>query len=304
MSSQSSNKIELKNQLHSIHNYNADNMFFSEPEAQVVPGEKPINYHRINIYTKNQNSDGSLSGTKGKLLLTLPRLFCFGVNANMDENKKLNGHSVTLCMWNRDAVSEEELKTTELLEKIIQKCKDKVYASKKELKQPKMEKSDLKKLDKLLSWKEDEDGNRVPGVGPYMKVKLDEYKERKDNSGNVFPHTVNTVFYSEDEKDEQGYPLEINPLEYITDKNNKKFCYLTPVVKIDNIYIGGTTITIQCKITESFVAEAQKGQQKLLLDNYKKSIQQEKVETKPSKPATDDLDDEEEEEEEDDDNEL
>ena len=127
-----------------------------------------------------------------------------------------------------------------------------------------MEMSDLKKLDKLLYWKEDEDGNRIAGVGPIFTPKLMEYKETKDKSGNIKPHQIATVFYLEDEVDDEGNPIEVSPLEYLADKNNKKYCYVTPAIKIDNIFVGGTAITIQCKIYEADVATVQLGQQRLL----------------------------------------
>ena len=319
MSTQISKKISKQNQLHYVENYNVDNIFFGEPEAYSIPGDKPINFHRINIYTKNQDENGKLSGSVGDLILKFPKMFSFGVNANKDDNGKLTGHSVSLCLWSKDGVSESELKATELLEGLIKKCKDKVFSLKKELKKPKMEMSDLKKLDKLLYWKEDEDGNRVQGVGPMFTPKLMEYKETKDKNGNVKPHQISTVFYLEDEVDENGNPVEVSPLEYLADKNNKKFCYVTPAIKVDNVFVGGTAITIQCKIYEADVATVQLGQQRLLHPSNpvkKHLIQSSETSTKPSQTIVnhssdnkdnkveDEEDDEDEDDEEDEDNEL
>jgi hypothetical protein len=309
-----SKKISKQNQLHEVETYNVDNVFFGEPDAYSIPGDKPINFHRINIYTKNQGADGKPTGSVGDLILKFPKMFSFGVSANKDDNEKLTGHSVSLCMWSKDGVSESELKATELLEKLIQKWKDKIMSVKKELKKPKMEMSDLKKLDKLLYWKEDEDGNRVSGVGPIFTPKLMEYKETKDKNGNVKPHQIATVFYLEDEVDENGNPVEVSPLEFLADKNNKKFCYITPAVKVDNIFVGGTAITIQCKIYEADVATVQLGQQRLLhpVNNIKKQPQSQLQSQPQSQPSVqqqvknnEESDEEEEEEESDEeDNEL
>jgi hypothetical protein len=173
-----------------------------------------------------------------------------------------------------------------------------------------MEMSDLKKLDKLLYWKEDEDGNRVPGVGPIFTPKLMEYKETKDKNGNVKPHQIATIFYIEDEVDETGNPVEVSPLEFLADKNNKKFCYITPAIKVDNIFVGGTAITIQCKIYEADVATVQLGQQRLLhpTNNTKKQTQPQTQQSQPQfsekTKNLEESDDEEEEESEDEDNEL
>ena len=313
MNTQISKKISKQNQLHYVESYNVDNIFFGEPEAYSIPGDKPINFHRVNIYTRNQNEKGELSGSVGDLILKFPKMFSFGVNANKDDNQKLTGHSVSLCMWSKEGVSESELKSTELLEQLIKKCKDKVFSLKKDLKKPKMEMSDLKKLDKLLYWKEDDDGNRIPGVGPIFTPKLMEYKETKDKNGNIKPHQISTIFYLEDEVDEQDNPVEVSPLEFLADKNNKKYCYVTPAVKIDNIFIGGTAITIQCKIYEADVANVQLGQQRLLhpASSTKKPTQSTQspvnsapVVSKTSNSVDGESDEDESDEDEDDDNEL
>jgi len=134
MSTQVSKKISKQNQLHNVETYNLDNVFFGEPDSYSIPGDKPINFHRINIYTKNQDDNGKLTGSVGDLILKFPRMFSFGVSANKDDNQKLTGHSVSLCMWSREGVSDSELKSTELLEGLIKKCKDKIFSLKKELK--------------------------------------------------------------------------------------------------------------------------------------------------------------------------
>jgi hypothetical protein len=311
MSTQMSKKISKQNQLHNVETYNVDNVFFGEPDAYSIPGPTPINFHRINIYTKNQDDNGKLTGSVGDLILKFHKMFSFGVSANKSQDEKsVANHSVSLCMWSKEGVSENEFKATELLENLIKKCKEKILSVKKELKKPKMEMSDLKKLDKLLYWKEDDDGNRVPGVGPIFTPKLIEYKETKDKSGNIKPHQIATIFYLEDEVDEEGNPVEVSPLEFLSDKSNKKYCFVTPAVKIDNIFIGGTAITIQCKIYEADIANVQLGQQRLLHPTPVKSSKsqvshEENVQKKQPQSKQQVSDDEEEEEDdEDEDNEL
>lgn len=309
MSTQVSKKISKQNQLHNVETYNVDNVFFGEPDAYSIPGPTPINFHRINIYTKNQDENGKLTGSVGDLILKFPKMFSFGVSANKSQDEKsVASHSVSLCMWSKEGVTPDELKSTELLEKLIQKCKEKILSVKKELKKPKMEMSDLKKLDKLLYWKEDDDGNRIPGVGPIFTPKLMEYKETKDKSGNIKPHQIATIFYLEDEVDENGNPVEVSPLEFLSDKTNKKYCYITPAVKIDNIFIGGTAITIQCKIYEADVATVQLGQQRLLHPTVntsnKKQTSQVPQQSQPSKQEEESEEEDEEEEEDESDNEL
>lgn len=287
MNKLNSKKISKSNQLHNVSTYNVENMFFGEPEAYSIPGDKPINFHRMNIYTKNQNDDGTLTGSIGDLILKFEKMFSFGVTANKNQDGKgVANHSVSCCMWSKDGVTENELKSTDLLEKIIQKCKESILSVKKELKQPKMDLSDLKKLDKLLYWKEDADGNKIPGNGPIFTPKLMEYKETKDKNGNIKPHQIATIFYLEDEVDENGNPVEVSPLEFLSDKTNKKYCYITPAVKLDNIFIGATAITIQCKIYEADIAQLQASQPRLLHPNF--NINSEKKQSKQTTQVVDD----------------
>lgn len=309
MSTQVSKKFAKKNQLHEVDTYNVDNMFFGEPELFSIPGNSnvPINFHRINVYTKNQDEDGEPTGSVGDLVLKFPRMFSFGLSANKDEKSgKVTGHSMSLCMWSREGATEQELKATTLMENIIKKCKEKVFASRKELKKPKMEMSDLKKMDKILYWKEDEDGNRIPGIGPMFSPKLVEFKESVDKQGKTKPHQIVTVFYDLEEVDEEGYPKQVSPLEYISDKSTKNYCYVTPAIKIDNIFIGGTAITIQCKIYEADVESAQQGKESYLhprsLTTKAKSDNQHS-DTSNSKHSNEE-EDEDEEDEDEEDNEL
>jgi hypothetical protein len=281
-------KISKQNQLHEVTTYNVENMFFGEPEAYSIPGPAPINFHRMNIYTKNQNEDGTTSNTVGDLILKFEKMFCFGVSENKSQDGgNVTSHSVSCCMWSREGATENELKATELLECIIQKCKERIISVKKELKKPKMEMSDLKKLDKLLYWKEDENGDRVPGVGPIFTPKLLEYKETKDKNGNVKPHQIATIFYLENEFDEEGNPQVVSPLEFLSDKTNKKYCSITPAIKIDNIFIGGTAITIQCKILEADISVNQSRQQSLLHPNMTITNKKPVVQTPEEKVSND-----------------
>ncbi len=132
--------------------------------------------------------------------------------------------------------------------------------------------SDLKAMDKLLYWKEDENGERVAGQGPSFSPKLIEFKARKDKNGKEKPYQMSTIFYLEDEVNENGDPVEVNPLDFLSTKTEKRYCYARPAVKFESIFFGAKVISIQCKITECDVASVQMGPQRMLHGRNKVNV--------------------------------
>ena len=132
--------------------------------------------------------------------------------------------------------------------------------------------SDLKPMDKLLWWKEDENGDRVAGQGPSFSPKLIEFSARKDTkTGKEKPYQMCTVFYLEDEVDENGNPIEINPFDFLSTKTAKKYCFVRPAIKFESIFFGAK-ISIMCKVTESDIAPVQMGPQRLLHGRHNVSV--------------------------------
>lgn len=270
MSKLNGKKVSKKNQLHDILEWDVNNMVFADAELGNVPGsDPPISFYRINILTKNQKTDENGNTLQddsiGDLNLLLDRCFSFGVSESTSpETKKVTGHTLALSLWSREGATEREIQTTNKLESIIQKCKEHLLTIKKDIKKPKLEMVDLKGMDKMLYWKTDEEGERVVGQGPTFSPKLIEFMERVDSSGKVKPYQMSTIFYLEDEVDENGNPVEVDPLDFLSTKTSKKYCYAKPVVKVESIFFGAKSIAIQCKVTESDIASVQQGPQKLL----------------------------------------
>jgi len=303
MSKINGKKVSKKNQLHDFLEYDLDNMIFTDAVEGAVPNSNPpVKFFRINILVKNaklkevKDVDGHItdvaeftdpviddngvlveepkmvmSDTVGDFMLALDRMFSFGVSESTDPaTGKVTGHSMSLCMYSKDGPTEREIKTVDKFEALIQKCKEYLLSVRKSVKQPLLEMSDLKNMNKLIYWKTDEDGNRVPGVGPTISPKLIEFKASVDSKGVEKPYQMVTTFYLEDEIDKEGNLREVDPLSFLSDNANKKFklCYVRPVVKIDSIFIGAK-ISIQFKITEADIAPVQPGAQKFLHGRHK-----------------------------------
>lgn len=279
MSKINGKKVSKKNQLHDIVDWNPDNLTFCDPEPGTVPGsDPPISFVRVNLLTQNHklNENGSIETDNdgnllnddsiGDALFLFDKSFSFGVSESISpETKAVTGHSLSMSLWSREGAQEREIITVKKIETIIQKCKEHLLSIKKEgLKKPKLEMSDLKPMDKLLWWKEDEDGNRVSGQGPSFSPKLIEFAARKDaKTGKEKPFQMCTVFYLEDEVDENGNPIEISPFDILSTKAVKKYCFVRPAIKFESIFFGAK-ISIMCKVTESDIAPVQMGPQRLL----------------------------------------
>lgn len=303
MSKVNGKKVSKKNQLHEFLDYDLDNLVFADATEGSVPNSNPpVKFYRINVLSKNaklkdvMDEHGNVSEvpefteavindkgvvtdepkmimteTVGDFMVTLDRMFSFGVAESSDpQTQKVTGHSISLCMYSKEGPTEREIKTVDKFEALIQKCKDYLISVRKTVKQPLLEMSDLKNMNKLLYWKKDEDGNRIPGIGPTLSPKLIEFKASVDSKGVEKPYQMVTTFYLDDEVDEEGNPREVDPLSFLSDNANKKFklCYVRPVIKIDSIFVG-SKISIQCKITEADITPVQAGAQKLLHGRHK-----------------------------------
>jgi hypothetical protein len=270
-------KISKKTtQLHNFQKWNIDNLIFCDPKPEMTPDS--ITNYRINIMTTNQQLDEhgqevfDQEGkpvnlpSMGEAMTLLGRYFSFGVSEGKNKGEVIS-HSLPMAMWSRDGVLSEELAVTDKIQQIIEKCKDFVYEVRKQIKKPKMEKTDLKGMDKLLFWKTDEEGERIQGEGPTVSPKLVEWKEKKDpKTGKIRPYSMSTIFYLENEVNEHGDPVEVSPFDYISDKDAKQFklMYVTPVVKWDSIYIASDKVTIQLKVTETYIDPLQATAKKFL----------------------------------------
>ena len=231
-------------QLTNPETYNTNNLVFSKAvkgSTKVTEGDGaiPIKFSRVMISTRNPD------GTIGELVLPTTELFSFGVSINtaMDGSGKVNGHSLSLSLWNRDNPSFAEKAFSSKLEEIVEKCKDYLLleTTKDDIEKYDLERTELKTLGNIIYWKK-EKGKIVAGATPSLYPKLIESKK----SGKIL-----TTFSDYDGN-------EIDPLTLIG-----KYMYTRAAIKVESIFIG-KNISIQIKVYEAEVRLIESGIKKLL----------------------------------------
>lgn len=238
--------------------FNANNIIFDDPVAESIPGQPGTNY-RINLGYKNSN------GSDGMFIAGFDNCYCFGVSENVDQaSKKLNGYVAAISLFDMNGPTHKQQKTVNVLSDIVQQCKKHILKDSTQEglgkidEEDKILESDLRKIN-LVFWKK-ENGKPNPELGGTIYPKLIWSKSRIDaKSGKEIPSKMLTRFYNIDEVDENGDPVEVDPLDYI----GKRFI-MQPAVKIESIFVG-SRISIQIKIYEAFVKEVESGPQRLLV---------------------------------------
>jgi hypothetical protein len=235
MSSLAATKNERSNQLSSSLDYDVRRMVFSDPQKGSIPNT-PISNKRINISTLNK--DGSV----GDLILPTERVFSFGVSENLNpDTKKINGHVLPLCLYNRDGPSNAEKAFVETFNNIVEHCKKHLIKNKEEIEQYELAMNDLKKFNPLY-YKKDK-GKIVEGTGPTLYAKLIESKKH---------NKILSMFFNMD-----GETLD--PLSMLG-----KYCYVKGAIKIESIFVGSNKISFQVKLYEAEIESMDGGMRPLL----------------------------------------
>jgi hypothetical protein len=238
--------------------FDASRVVFDDPVAESIPGQPGTNY-RINLGYKNPDN------TEGFLILGFDTCYCFGISENVDLNSKaLNGYNAAISLYDINGATPKQQKTVEALQEIIQQCKKNILKDSTQEAMGKVDdddkilESDLRKIN-LIFWKK-ENGKPNPEMGGTIYPKLIWSKSRIDSkTGKEIPPKMLTRFFNIDEVDENGEPVEVDPLDYV----GKRFI-MQAAVKIESIFVG-SRISIQMKIYEAFVREAESGPQRLLV---------------------------------------
>ncbi len=244
--------------------YDTGRMIFSSPIIGSVPDSKPkIEFKRINISTLNED------GTEGELILKTPdRLFSFGVTENLsEESKKVTGYTFPICLWNKDAPTEEQKTWTDTFENIVEQCIEHLLENKEEVELYDLTREELTKSKGGLNplyWKKDKATDertgkvvqrKVPGQGPTLYAKLIYSKK----SNKFF-----SQFYNP-----QGEAINVNDLM------NSKYCHVSAAIKIESIFISGTgKISLQVKIYEAVIEQGgNHGMKRLMTARPQASVQ-------------------------------
>lgn len=244
--------------------FDASRIVFDDPVAESIPGQPGTNY-RINIGYKNEDN------TEGFFILGFDTCYCYGVSENVDINTKaLTGYNVAISLYDINGATPKQQKTVESLTDILQSCKKFILRDSTQVAMGKIDdddkilESDLRKIN-LIFWKK-ENGKPNQELGGTIYPKMIWSKARTDAKTNKqIDSKMMTRFYNVDEVDEDGNPIEVNPLDYV----GKRF-QITPAIKIESIFIGAK-ISIQCKVYEAFVKDTKSGPKRLLKYRPEKS---------------------------------
>lgn len=232
-------------QLTQMSEFKVENTIFSNVVEATVPNTT-IKYKRINIGVKNPD------GTTGELIIQTPRLFSFGVSENKDQNGKLNGYSLPLCLYNRgengfpnptDEQKEWVDKLTEFLDHVKKYLLDnKVKHGDFQLKSL----DQLDTIDKTIYRKIDKTtGNVDEKAGLTLYPKLIESKKhnriltlfRDEATGNIIEDFKTLI---------------------------KKYMYVVGAIKVESIYIGSGKRLLQVKMYNATIKLLDSGVKDLL----------------------------------------
>ena len=214
-------------QLSSYDRITPENIIFNEAKEFKVKDSK-IKYKRIPIEAKYPN------GKKGSLVIETPLLFSFGVSEKKNqENDKLVGYSIPVCLWGKDSEPNAEEKaffdTLNNIRDLCSKHLESKYG-------PDMALS----LSSLLYYKQVE-----------FTDKKGKKKTRQDES--AAPVLYAKLIYSEKSKkilslfNTKGKKA-LNPLKYID-----QYCNVKMALIVEGIFISKTVTSLQIKVHECYV---------------------------------------------------
>lgn len=218
-------------------NIKFENIIFKEPELQSIPNTN-IQYKKVKFAYFNEE----LEKETDLILESPPNLMSYGLQEDTDMNTgKLTGYQlpIVLTSTNSSKGTPAEDQFIKLIEDITEKTKDFLVDHKDDIEKYDLVRSDLKNLSPI--YRKKEKGKVVEGVSPKLYAKTIFYKNNEE---------IKTTFINEDEN------TEVNPLSTMKKRLHCKFA-----LKVDNIFISGSKISLQLKLKEvSFkLSESQNG---------------------------------------------
>lgn len=234
--------------------YDLSNLEFDAPIKTEGSGNIPP-FYRINIFTR-------IGKVESDLVFEMDRCKTFGIKEAVDNNtNNLTGYACGILMFDQGAPTERQIKTLEVFQAVVEKCKD--HLMNQDVKKS-VGKTSIKVREQLdsispVSFIKDKETQEPDQNAPVLNAKLIYAKEKRDKEGNVIPGRIISKFYLEDEVDENGNPQEINPLEYINKKG-----YIRPAIRFESIFVG-KDIKIQVKIYEAELKTEEKTSHRRLL---------------------------------------
>lgn len=237
-------------QLTPYKNFDASTIVFSKAKEEKIPGSI-LKYKRINMSVKTPD------GTITDLIVPTPTsLFSFGVSENKSaETGALSGYSLSLCLHNKDGVTEDELSFCKMIDDIIEVSRKHLIEVKSTIGAHDLEDIFMKKFFPTPIYrKKNEDGSIDTTKSPVLYPKLTTRKDKKTGS-----LTITTTLYEAGKYDASGEPLELSIRDVLG-----AYCTVTAALKIESIYIGKDKYRIQIKVVEADIMKIGGGKTNLL----------------------------------------
>ena len=235
-------------QLSSFENITEDNIIFQTAKKFKIPNSK-MKYERIKIERKLPN------GKTTPLVVETPFLFSFGISERKDQEKnKINGYSIPVCLWKKDAEpNQKETNFLNIIKKVQDLCQDHLSREYGE--------NEASSLSDTLYYKQ--------VVYFHKKGKT---KKKKDETSSPVLY-VKLIYSSETKKFSTIFRVkgkqEVKPLEY-----KDKYFNTRMAIIFYSIYLGGKSISIQVKAHEVHILPFE--ERKSILD-YKENDDDEEV---------------------------
>lgn len=229
-----------------IQEFDPDRLLFADPEKKEIPGGKG-NYRTVKIRYHYPD------GYQAPLFFQLSEKYCYGItpdNLDKDGNvrtdqdgkpMKMKNYQASMPMFNqKEGVTEEQQLEIDLFDGLTAVGKDHAVSHKKKFGMGNKADETVRDFVKAILFRkkkqnvEDlEEGESIyeEDYTPQLYTKLMYYQKDK---------VCQTVFYGPGDK-----PMDPRKIE--------GGFFLTPVLRIDSLYIGGTTITWQHKLYDGTV---------------------------------------------------
>lgn len=207
-------------------NIKFENIIFKEPELQSIPNTN-IQYRKVKFAYYNEELDKETD----LILESPPNLMSYGLQEDTDMNTgALTGYQlpIVLTSTNSSKGTPVEESFIQLIEDITEKTKDFLVDHKEQIEKYDLVRSDMKSLSPI--YRKKEKGKIVEGVPPKLYAKTIFYKNNEE---------IKTTFINEEEN------TDVNPLSTLKKKLHCKFA-----LKVDNIFISGSKISLQLKLQE------------------------------------------------------
>jgi hypothetical protein len=212
-----------------LEDFNVKNLIFESCQKK-TPSDQ-ITYYQSNIAIRYPD------GSKGPLIMQLPRCFTYGVS-QFDDKLSLS----LILGEDRESMSTEHKHAVQVLNDLVAACKQFVLTEdvKNKIGEYDLEERDLKEMS-FLKPQKDKDTKKPLLERPFMMNVKFMTKMNKETKGK----DIISKLYTEGEFDENGNPVSADPTEFL---NKQGTC--VPLLKFESLFLGKKTKVVQVKVFE------------------------------------------------------